>query len=122
MTELLDDRRAYAAMACGREPYGDGRAAERIVEALEQLRDGGPAPAPYGSGYRRDSVLAAAGYESVSVQAHGGPVTVDQGDDQPPALAMLPSAVRGDDDAGEDLKPHHTDRGVAEALSEAANQ
>jgi UDP-N-acetylglucosamine 2-epimerase (non-hydrolysing) len=31
---LLDDRDAYAAMARAHNPYGDGRAAERIVEAL----------------------------------------------------------------------------------------
>lgn len=31
---LLDDRTAYAAMAKATNPYGDGHAAERIVEAL----------------------------------------------------------------------------------------
>lgn len=31
---LLDDRRAYDAMARGTSPYGDGHAARRIVEAL----------------------------------------------------------------------------------------
>ncbi len=31
---LLDDRRAYAAMAAVRSPYGDGRAAERIARAI----------------------------------------------------------------------------------------
>jgi len=36
---LLDDRMAHAAMARAVNPYGDGRAAERIVSALlgEQL-------------------------------------------------------------------------------------
>ena len=33
-TELLTDSRAYGAMSCGQNPYGDGRAAERIVEIL----------------------------------------------------------------------------------------
>ncbi len=33
---LLDDRDAYAAMARGVNPYGDGHAAERIVAALAQ--------------------------------------------------------------------------------------
>jgi UDP-N-acetylglucosamine 2-epimerase (non-hydrolysing) len=32
--ELLDDTRAYSAMAQGASPYGDGHAAERIVELL----------------------------------------------------------------------------------------
>lgn len=31
---LLDDPRAHAAMARAANPYGDGHAAERIVEAL----------------------------------------------------------------------------------------
>ena len=34
LEELLGDERAYARMARARNPYGDGRAAERIVEAL----------------------------------------------------------------------------------------
>jgi UDP-N-acetylglucosamine 2-epimerase (non-hydrolysing) len=32
--ELLDDRSLYARMASARSPYGDGHAAERIVDAL----------------------------------------------------------------------------------------
>lgn len=34
ITELLDDQAVYAAMARGINPYGDGRAAQRIVGAL----------------------------------------------------------------------------------------
>lgn len=34
---LLDDPAAYAAMAVGRSPYGDGHAAERILTILEQF-------------------------------------------------------------------------------------
>jgi UDP-N-acetylglucosamine 2-epimerase len=33
---LLDDPQAYAAMAHAANPFGDGQAAERIVEALLQ--------------------------------------------------------------------------------------
>ena len=33
-TRLLDDSDAYAAMSFAHNPYGDGRAAARIVEAL----------------------------------------------------------------------------------------
>ncbi len=32
--ELLDDPRAYARMASARNPYGDGRAAQRILDAI----------------------------------------------------------------------------------------
>ena len=35
LEELLDDRHAYAAMARGSSPYGDGRASARIIDALE---------------------------------------------------------------------------------------
>jgi UDP-N-acetylglucosamine 2-epimerase (non-hydrolysing) len=34
---LLEDEEAYAAMARGGSPYGDGRAAGRIVEALVEM-------------------------------------------------------------------------------------
>jgi UDP-N-acetylglucosamine 2-epimerase (non-hydrolysing) len=44
---LLSDPAAYAAMAQARNPYGDGRAAARVVEwLLAKLRDG-PYPAPF---------------------------------------------------------------------------
>ncbi len=43
-------------------PYGDGRAAERIVAAFENLAGVGPAPRRFGSGFSRDLVLEAAGY------------------------------------------------------------
>ena len=36
--ELLRDPAAYAAMVARENPYGDGRAAERIVDVLSQVR------------------------------------------------------------------------------------
>jgi len=33
---LLDDERAYRAMARGASPYGDGRSAQRIVRILRR--------------------------------------------------------------------------------------
>ena len=36
---LMDDSQAYAAMATAANPYGDGHAAERIVEALLATRE-----------------------------------------------------------------------------------
>jgi UDP-N-acetylglucosamine 2-epimerase (non-hydrolysing) len=62
-TSLLDDPGSYARMASAENPYGDGRAAERIVAALEHLQRGGYAPEPFGAGYTRLAVLNAAGYE-----------------------------------------------------------
>ena len=41
----------------------DGRAAKRIVAALEHLRLGGEPPEQFGSGYERRAVLLAAGYQ-----------------------------------------------------------
>ncbi len=61
-TVLLEDPVAYRRMAESPNPYGDGRAASRIVEALENLVHGGAAPEPYGPGYDRFAILEAAGY------------------------------------------------------------
>jgi UDP-N-acetylglucosamine 2-epimerase (non-hydrolysing) len=36
--QLLDDPAAYRAMAKGVSPYGDGKAAARIVDVLQQYR------------------------------------------------------------------------------------
>ena len=47
---LLGDRAAYDAMALAINPYGDGRAAARIVAALENLYRGGEPPRQFGSG------------------------------------------------------------------------
>ena len=58
---LLTDRGAYAEMSGAQNPYGDGRAAERIVAALEHLVFGGDPPAPFGPGYSRRAIGAAAG-------------------------------------------------------------
>ena len=61
---LLDDPAAYAAIADAKNPYGDGHAAERIVAALAHLHGDSPAPVPFGPGYTRSAVLAAAGYDA----------------------------------------------------------
>ena len=58
---LLDDPVAYAAMARARNPYGDGRAAERIVAQMEHLATGDNPPTPFGSGYSRSAILRASG-------------------------------------------------------------
>jgi UDP-N-acetylglucosamine 2-epimerase (non-hydrolysing) len=60
---LLADHDAYRLMAEAHNPYGDGRAAERIVAALDHLRWDGQPPQQFGSGYERTAVLLAAGYE-----------------------------------------------------------
>ena len=60
---LLTDPVAYAEMAESFNPYGDGRAAERIVAALEQMLLGGEAPAQFGPGYSRTAIARAAGFE-----------------------------------------------------------
>jgi UDP-N-acetylglucosamine 2-epimerase (non-hydrolysing) len=59
---LLGDEDAYRTISESANPYGDGRAAERIVAALENLYKGGPKPEPFGPGYSRRAVVEAAGY------------------------------------------------------------
>ncbi len=62
-SRLLTDPIAYAEMAEAPNPYGDGRAAERIVAALEHVLLGGEAPSPFGPGYNRAEVVEAAGFD-----------------------------------------------------------
>jgi UDP-N-acetylglucosamine 2-epimerase (non-hydrolysing) len=61
---LLEDEVAYRRMADAVNPYGDGRASERIVAQLEHILTGENPPAPFGPGYTRAAVLAAAGYDT----------------------------------------------------------
>ncbi len=60
---LLDDPIAYAEMAAASNPYGDGRAADRIVRALEHVLLGGEPPTPFGSGYSRSTIAQLGGFE-----------------------------------------------------------
>lgn len=78
-TSLLTDPDALAAMAHAPNPYGDGRAASRIVAALEYLAGFGPPPSPFGPGFSRDLVLRAAGYRL----GHPGAVAVPSNRPQP---------------------------------------
>ena len=74
---LLSDPVAYARMAEAPNPYGDGKAAERIVACLEHILLGGDAPAPFGPGYSRTAIAQAAGFElpedelEAALEAHG---------------------------------------------------
>ena len=53
--ELLDDRALHAAMAAAVNPYGDGRAAPRVVEAVAHHFALGPACQPFVPGAARDA-------------------------------------------------------------------
>ena len=70
---LLTDPAEHAAMAAATNPYGDGRASERIVGALEYLANLGPAPVRFGPGFSRRAVLAASGYPGGLRTASGVP-------------------------------------------------
>jgi UDP-N-acetylglucosamine 2-epimerase (non-hydrolysing) len=59
---LLSDDELHAQMAQAPNPFGDGRASERIVAALEHIAAGGSEPTPFGSGFSRAAVLDASGY------------------------------------------------------------
>jgi len=43
-SRLLDDPKAYAAMAGGGNPYGDGKAATRILAILRRSLNDSPKP------------------------------------------------------------------------------
>jgi UDP-N-acetylglucosamine 2-epimerase (non-hydrolysing) len=60
---LLRDPVAYAEMAEAPNPYGDGKAADRIVAALEHMLLGEDPPTPFGTGYSRSMVARTAGFE-----------------------------------------------------------
>jgi UDP-N-acetylglucosamine 2-epimerase (non-hydrolysing) len=46
-SELLENPEAYRRMSEAVNPYGDGRACERILQALECIAGRGPSPAPF---------------------------------------------------------------------------
>lgn len=58
---LLDDPGAYERRLRRPNPYGDGNAAVRIVQATEHVIDDMPSPAPYGPAFDRLAVLSAGG-------------------------------------------------------------
>ncbi len=60
---LLTDPIAYTEMSEAPNPYGDGKAADRIVHALEHVLLGGEPPHPFGPGYSRAEVARAAGFD-----------------------------------------------------------
>jgi UDP-N-acetylglucosamine 2-epimerase (non-hydrolysing) len=63
-TRLLESDEAYREMSEAENPYGDGRAAERIVAALEHVLLGTNPPTQFGTGYSRTAVAIAAGMRS----------------------------------------------------------
>jgi UDP-N-acetylglucosamine 2-epimerase (non-hydrolysing) len=58
---LIENAAHYNAIAEARNPYGDGRAAGRIVQALEFLISGEDPPAPFGHGFSRKEIGSATG-------------------------------------------------------------
>lgn len=72
-SRLLNDQEAYRRMAEAHNPYGDGRAAARIVAALEHVLLGGEPPAPFGPGYSRTAIAQAAGLEGLYEPLEGVP-------------------------------------------------
>jgi UDP-N-acetylglucosamine 2-epimerase (non-hydrolysing) len=80
IVRLLTDREAYEAIARRPNPYGDGRAAARIVAALEHLHLGVDAPEPFGSGYSRSAIFRAAGYRAAVHTRHPAGVEIPQGE------------------------------------------
>jgi len=59
--KLLEDDAHYTKVAESRNPYGDGFAADRIVQALEYLLTGKNPPVPFGHGFSRGEIGDATG-------------------------------------------------------------
>jgi len=83
---LLDDQAEYTKMSTAQNPYGDGHAAERIVAAAASIVAGGPLAEPFGPGYSRAAVLAAAGMPVELRHHQAGYFTLDA--DDPPGSAQ----------------------------------
>jgi UDP-N-acetylglucosamine 2-epimerase (non-hydrolysing) len=59
---LLTHEDARLAISARENPYGDGRAARRIVDALESVTGHDTVPERFGPGFSRMAVLRAAGF------------------------------------------------------------
>lgn len=92
---LLDDGRAYAAMAAAQNPYGDGEAAPRIVAALEHVLRGGRPPSQFGPGYNRVAVEVAAGFRPAHEAAIAS-LRPDAGPEPAPELEELEAMLSVD--------------------------
>ena len=60
---LLDDPEEYSRMAHADNPYGDGKASQRITEALHYILSGEDPPQAFGPGFSRSFVLANTGVD-----------------------------------------------------------
>jgi hypothetical protein len=69
-------------MSEARNPYGDGKASERIVAAYEHLAFGGTPPQPFGPDYSRLAVYTASGYELDIESAEIRPQAEDEQDEE----------------------------------------
>lgn len=58
---LLEDAAAHAKIAGAMNPYGDGRASQRIVQAIEYTLTGENPPVPFGHGFNRREIGAVTG-------------------------------------------------------------
>jgi len=61
--QLLEDADEYRRMSSAANPYGDGRAAERIVSALHFIITGATPPQPFGPGFSRAAILSGMGVD-----------------------------------------------------------
>lgn len=61
---LLTDPAEHGKMASRENPYGDGNASKRIVQAFTHIAYDEPAPEPFGITFNRLSILRAAGFDA----------------------------------------------------------
>ncbi|UOR00427.1 UDP-N-acetylglucosamine 2-epimerase (non-hydrolyzing) [Leucobacter allii] len=89
---LLDDAAAYAARSAKRNPYGDGRASERIVQALEHILREGRAPAELTGDALREAVRRRLGLDAADTAATEAPAAPEPA---APESAAAPEAPHG---------------------------
>ncbi len=65
--ELLNNPEQLEAMRQAVNPFGDGKAAERIKLLVEYLVKGGTPPRGFGAGISREAILRATGYRDAAV-------------------------------------------------------
>lgn len=65
---LLNDPTEYEAMTQAENPYGDGQASRRIIEALQYILTGTNPPQAFGPGLSRSFILASTGLDYGSLK------------------------------------------------------
>lgn len=95
-SRLLDFPEERRAMASRINPFGDGRASQRIVAAFEHIAFAAPPPQPFGAGFNRTAVLRAGGFDDETrsvISLPADPLEAVRADVEAPASDELVTEV-----------------------------